>query len=48
MIDMPKDVIDYWSKHWKNASDSLQKSHYEMEPRLWGNDCFEGEMSSWF
>ena len=24
------------------------KTSYEHEPRLWGNDCFLGEMSSWF
>jgi len=48
MIDIPKDIRDYWSKYWKDASDSLHQSNYDMEPRLWGNDCFEGEMSSWF
>jgi hypothetical protein len=20
----------------------------DYEPRLWGNDCFDGEMSTWF
>ncbi len=45
MIDIPKDIRDYWSKYWEDASDNL---HYDMEPRLWGNDCFDGEMSSWF
>jgi len=48
MIDIPKDIRDYWSKYWRGASDSLHQSNYDMEPRLWGNDCFEGEMSSWF
>jgi hypothetical protein len=48
MIDIPKDIRDYWSKYWKDASDSLHQSNYDMETRLWGNDCFEGEMSSWF
>jgi len=24
------------------------QTSYEQEPRLWGNDCFSGEMSSWF
>jgi hypothetical protein len=44
MIDIPKDVIEYWTKYWSSLGDS----NYEMEPRLWGNDCFEGEMSSRF
>jgi hypothetical protein len=48
MIDIPKDIRDYWSKYWESASNSLHQSNYDMEPRLWGNDCFEGEMSSWF
>jgi len=48
MIDIPRDIRDYWSKYWKEASDSLHQSNCDMEPRLWGNDCFEGEMSSWF
>jgi hypothetical protein len=48
MVDIPEDIRDCWSKYWKKASDSLHQSYYEMEPRLWGNDCFKGEMSSWF
>lgn len=48
MIDIPIEVRDYWTKYWKDASNNLYQSNYDMEPRLWGNDCFEGEMSSWF
>lgn len=46
LIDMPEDVRIYWSRYWKNMSDNCQ-SNINIEPRLWGNDCFEGEMSSW-
>lgn len=48
MIDIPKDIRDYWAEYWKKKSDGFGQPNQEMEPILWGNDCFEGEMSSWF
>lgn len=45
--DLPEDVKDYWDKYWKEMYSNHRSSYYDMEPRVWGNDCFEGEMSSW-
>ena len=45
MTEMPKEVRDFWSKYWSGYGDYTQPDY---EPRMWGNDCFEGEMSSWF
>jgi len=41
---MPKEIRSYWTNYWSNQGSSTP----DYEPRLWGNDCFEGEMSSWF
>jgi hypothetical protein len=46
--DIPVEIRQYWSTYWKKLSDGLNQSTPDYEPRLWGNDCFEGEMSSWF
>jgi len=46
--DIPEEIRNYWSKYWKGMSDGLAQSTPNYEPRLWGNDCFEGEMSTWF
>ncbi len=48
MIDIPIDIRNYWSEYWKGMSDGLEQSTPDYEPRVWGNDCFEGEMSTWF
>lgn len=45
--DLPEDVKEYWDKYWNEMYSNNRSSYYEMEPRLWGNGCFEGEMSSW-
>jgi len=45
MEDIPQDIREYWSKYWKSLSSNIS---YDYEPRLWGNECFPGEMSSYF
>lgn len=45
MIDIPKEIRDFWNKYWSGYGEYTQPDY---EPRMWGNDCFEGEMSSWF
>lgn len=44
MIDIPIEIRNYWTNYWSDAANNI----VENEPRVWGNDCFEGEMSSWF
>ena len=44
--DIPEEVRKNWNKYWSNQSTDYRL--YDMEPRLWGNDCFEGEMGSPF
>jgi hypothetical protein len=44
MKDIPEEIRNYWTKYWK----SLSSYTPDYEPRLWGNDCFDGEMSAWF
>jgi hypothetical protein len=46
MKDIPEEIRDYWTKYWCGLSSNSYTPDYE--PRLWGNDCFDGEMSSWF
>lgn len=45
--DLTEDVKEYWDKYWNEMYSNNRSSYYDTEPRLWGNDCFEGEMSSW-
>ena len=45
--ELPKDVLDHWNKYWKENYENSGYSHYDMEPRMWGNDCFEGNMSDY-
>lgn len=45
--DIPEDVRAVWDRYWR-GHDGGSQPWVDMEPRLWGNDCFEGEMSSWF
>ena len=48
MKDIPVDIREYWRKYWHDASSNLGVSTPDFEPRIWGNDCFDGEMSTWF
>lgn len=48
MREIPEDIRNYWGKYWKSAYNDLGSSTPDFEPRMWGNDCFEGEMSTWF
>jgi len=48
MIDMPEDIRANWTKYWKSLSSDVGSSTPNYEPRVWGNDCFHGEMSTWF
>ena len=43
MIDIPEEIRKYWSEYWRGFGTTI-----DYEPRLWGNDCFDGEMSSHF
>lgn len=45
--DLPKEVKNHWNKYWKENYENSGYSHYDMEPRMWGNDCFEGSMSNY-
>lgn len=48
MIDIPNDIRKYWSEYWSDASSNLGCYTPDYEPRIWGNDCFDGEMSTYF
>ena len=48
MKDIPEEIRDYWTKYWKGLSSDIGSYTPDYEPRLWGNDCFHGEMSTWF
>jgi len=53
---LDKDVLDKIDVLYKKKQNFMKdipqsnekQSYHEQEPRLWGNDCFNGEMSSWF
>ena len=44
------DVMEIFKKEIKIKTDNYNNSgeQVEYEPRLWGNDCFEGGMDTWF
>lgn len=42
---LPDDIKEYWNKYWGSIS---TEKWYDFEPRLFGNDCFDGEMSTFF
>ena len=48
MKDIPEEIRNYWTKYWKGLSSDIGSYTPNYEPRLWGNDCFHGEMSTWF
>jgi hypothetical protein len=48
MKDIPEEIRNYWTKYWKSLSSEIGSHTPDYEPRLWGNDCFDGEMSTWF
>jgi len=48
MKDIPEEIRDYWTKYWKGLSSDIGSYTPDYEPRLWGNDCFHGEMCTWF
>jgi hypothetical protein len=43
-------VNEIFKKEQKIKTNNYNRSgeQVDYEPRLWGNDCFEGEMSTWF
>lgn len=44
------EVMEIFKKEMKIKTDDYNNSgeQVEYEPRLWGNDCFEGGMDTWF
>ena len=40
---IPSDIRAGWSKYWSGYGDSTP----DYEPRVWGNDCFEGDPSNY-
>lgn len=44
------DVSEIFKKEEKIKTDDYNRSGplVDHEPRLWGNDCFEGDMFTWF
>ena len=48
MKDIPEDMRINYTKYWKGLSSDIGSCTANYEPRLWGNDCFHGEMSTWF
>lgn len=41
MRDIPHNIRKYWSHYWSGSGDHYTRPDYE--PRIWGNDCFEGD-----
>ena len=43
-------VNEIFKKEMKIKTDdyNISGKQVDYEPRLWGNDCFDGEMSTWF
>jgi len=41
--DIPNDVKDKYNKYWKGLSSDIGYHTPDYEPRMYGNDCFEGD-----